>query len=241
MKPLIVLNWKMNPLTHTKAVALVKASSGAVVCPPFPYLEIVRKANPKVILGAQDVFFEKEGAYTGAVAPGMLNSVGVRYVILGHSERRIHFGETNELIAKKIEAALQTKLIPILCVGEPEEIERQGMQATEKYLSQQLFSGIERISREAKVRMVIAYEPIWAISTNPGARSDSPERAAAVASFIRRAVHDLAPHLSLQILYGGSVKGKTCSAFLKEKEIDGVLVGGASLVPKEIQQILKAL
>ena len=230
---LIIANWKLNPTTEREAIKLAKESDidGLVICPPFPFLEAVAKVIKKAKLGAQDLFWEEKGAYTGEVSATQLKDLGVEYVITGHSDRR-KLGETDEMIAKKIEAALKSSLTPVLCVGETQE-ERSGGKARET-VERELKIGLSLVgnSELATRNLIVAYEPIWAIGTGA---SDTPEDMLEMVELIRRQ----ASSVKRQVIYGGSVTSENAEEFLKHKEIFGALVGGASLNPKEIKKIVE--
>ena len=244
-KPFIAGNWKMYK-TAPEAVELAKAISlrsgqltdaELVVIPPFTALSEVRKAiegNP-VGLGAQNLFWEKEGAFTGEVSAAMIKSAGCDYVLIGHSERRQYFAETNEAVNKKIKSALAQGLTPIVCIGESLE-ERQKGKTMEK-VETQIDSGLDGLSREEMERIIIAYEPIWAIGTGITA---APAQAEEVHSFIREKLEKKygkdAASCAI-ILYGGSVKPANIYSLIKEKNINGALVGGASLEAESFIQI----
>lgn len=202
-----------------------------VVCPPFVALPAAISAarGTNIEVGAQDVFWLKEGAYTGEISAPMLTAIGCRWVIVGHSERRQYFGETDETVFKKTVAALDAGLKPIVCVGERLEEREAGM--TESVLASQCGAGIEPLTPEQFSRIVIAYEPVWAIGTG---RTATPEIASAAHRTIRaRLAARFGTGLAeeCRILYGGSVKPDNISALLLQDEIDGALVGGASLDP----------
>lgn len=201
---------------------------GLLVCPPYPYLASVASqlAGSKVQLGAQNVSEHDKGAFTGEVAPAMLHDVGCRYVIVGHSERRTLYGESSALVAEKMAAALAAGLIPILCVGETLEERKAG--STEAVVGEQLAAAIERNGIAAFGASVIAYEPVWAIGTGMTA---TPEQAQDVHRYIRSvlAEQDSGVADGVQILYGGSVKGDNAAGLFCMPDIDGGLIGGASL------------
>lgn len=227
----------MNPGTLKEAVSLAKASDykNVVVAPPFTFLEKVGKFLKKSELGAQDLFWEDRGAFTGEVSAKELKSVGVKYVIVGHSERRHKFDETDEMVAQKIKAALENKLIPILCVGETEEEKRAGK--TKEIIESQLQKGLSLVisHRSLARRLVVAYEPVWAIGTgNP----ETPESALETVRYIKSMVRGQLPFVP-KVLYGGSVDSKNLKNYLQYKEIDGALVGGASLKKEEIKKMVK--
>lgn len=245
-KPVIAGNWKMYK-TPTEAAGflhdlapLVAASSRSdiVVCPPFvdvpAAVEAARGTN--IAIGAQDLFWLKEGAYTGEVSAPMLEAAGCRWVIVGHSERRQYFGETDESVFKKTTAALDAGLTPIVCVGERLE-EREGGR-TENVLAKQFFGGMAGLSAEQFARIAIAYEPIWAIGTG---RTATPEIAAEAHHFLREQIGirfgDEAGQ-ACRILYGGSVKPDNIKSLMAQPDLDGALVGGASLDPASFAAIV---
>ena len=199
-----------------------------LVCPPFPYLASVSKqvAGSAVALGAQNVSQHDSGAFTGEVAPGMLVDIGCKYVIVGHSERRTLFGETSETVAEKFQAALDVGLKPILCVGETLE-ERESC-STEAVIDRQLGAVFDTAGIDSFVNAVVAYEPVWAIGTGMTA---SPEQAQDVHRHIRAEMAKRNPNIAetTQILYGGSMKGENAAGLLSKPDIDGGLIGGASL------------
>ena len=230
-------NWKMN-LDRAQAVALVEGLVGEIgsvsevdlaVAPPEVYLEAVvaAAAGSTIKVGAQNMYFEDSGAFTGEVAGPMLTDVGCTYVILGHSERRHVFGEEDGLINSKVKAALEVGLKPILCVGELLE-ERQA-ERTEEVVRRQVEAGLAGVSAQGLSRVTIAYEPVWAIGTG---RTATCEQASAVHAFIREVIGELYSAKAAQALaiqYGGSVKPDNAGDLLSDPEIDGALVGGASL------------
>jgi len=243
----IVGNWKMNVGTR-ESVALArgillalrgkKAVPSVIACPPFTALAETRKvvARSHVLLGAQDVFWEEVGAYTGEVSVRMLAEHAVTHVIVGHSERRRILGETDEMVGKKLAAALSAGLVPILCVGESKAQRKEGK--TEEIVGDQLSVALGSVALKDHAKLMVAYEPVWAIGTGEAAM---PEDAVATHAFIRARVQKLLPALhDVRVLYGGSVTGENAHAFLREKEVDGVLVGGASVKLKEFSAILDA-
>lgn len=248
-KQIIAGNWKM----HTdlaEATILVEGIKAAlaegevsrevVVCPPFTGLSTVADLieDTDVRLGAQNMYFEPKGAFTGEVSPLMLTDVGCHYVILGHSERREYFSESDALINQKIKAAFQYDLIPILCVGES-LAQREGNE-TQSFIDSQLTAGLEGLTAEQVSQMVIAYEPIWAIGTG---KTATAEQAGEVCTAIRAkvaALFDAATAEALRIQYGGSVKGSNAKEILSQPDIDGALVGGASLKADDFMAIIKA-
>lgn len=245
MKPLIVANWKMNPNTLaevreilSEVKAGIKDLKGVeiVICLPYIYLpywpEFFRKNERKIRLGAQDCFWKEKGAYTGEISALMLKNLGCEYVILGHSERRKYFGETEEMINKKIKAALKVKLKPILCIGETVEAREQGK--TFKILEEQLESAPKGILNS----IIIAYEPVWAIGTgNPCGISEARKANLFIRKILSQSLNSLTPLL----LYGGSVNSENAIFYIKEAGFSGLLVGGASIIPKEFIKIVKNL
>lgn len=246
-KPLIAGNWKMY-LDRESGVELAKRlvveTAGVVdrdvlICPGFPLLSDVGRAieGSGIMLGAQNMYFEKEGAFTGEVSAGMLLSVGCKFVILGHSERRHVFRESNEEINKKVIFAIQSGLKPILCVGELLEERESGN--TKGVVEEQLTRGLKGVGERGMKSIVIAYEPVWAIGTG---KTATPEDADDVQGFIRNAISDIYGEetaRSTLILYGGSVKPENIDGLMSMENIDGVLVGGASLKAESFSRIIK--
>ncbi len=236
-KPLVVGNWKMN-LSERWAVALVDdllprvASLTAVeiaVAPAFPCLRAVadRLAGSRVRLAAQNVHWEDKGAFTGEVSPRMLAEMGVHFVIIGHSERRVHFGETDERIERKVGAARRHGLVPILCVGEQDKERDEGR--TLAVVERQLRLGLGRLQVADGAEVVIAYEPVWAIGTG---RTPTPEQAQEVHRTIREQLGSMFPGGAasrIRVVYGGSATAESAPVLLGLPEVDGALVGGASL------------
>lgn len=210
-----------------------------VVCPPFTSINTAVEAtrsHSEVAIGAQDVYWGKEGALTGEISAGMLAEAGCRYVIVGHSERRQFFHETDDTVAKKALAVLSAGMTPIVCVGETSEDRDAGL--AEQVLQRQFIHGPGSLTAEEFSRILMAYEPIWAIGTG---RTATPETAAAAHLFIRScaAKQYTAEHaLALRILYGGSVKPENIQGLMAQEELDGVLVGGASLDAKSFASIV---
>ena len=209
------------------------------LCAPFVCLPalVVAVRDSSVGVGAQDMFWEKEGAYTGEISAGMLSAAGCTHVILGHSERRQYFGETDDTVNHKLERALEAGLTPILCVGEVLEDREAGL--TEEVLRRQCTRALRGISGKKAARLVVAYEPVWAIGTG---KTATPKMAADAHGVVR---HEAAKALgqevaaALRILYGGSVKPENATALMSEEEIDGALVRGASLDPKSFAAIVR--
>jgi len=244
-KAIIAGNWKMHN-TVDEAVKLVEelipkvkeAKCEVVVCPPFICLpkirEITEGTNIKV--GAQNMYFEEKGAFTGEISPIMLEKLNIDYVIIGHSERRQYFGETDETVNKKIKAAFEHNLIPILCVGET--LDEKENDVTEEVVSKQVKLALSGLREDEIEKLVIAYEPIWAIGTGKTATS---EEANEVISFIRNTVKNLYGEKaaeSIRIQYGGSVKPSTIKEQMSMSDIDGALVGGASLKSDDFSAIV---
>ena len=201
-----------------------------LICPPFTALPAVADelAGSNVMLGAQNVFYEETGAFTGEVSPPMLASLGVTHVIVGHSERRQYFGDTDEIANKKVRAALAHGLNPILCVGETLE-EREAGEGWKDLVRQQVKAGLDGVGPDDIPRVTVAYEPVWAIGTG---KTATPHMAAEAHAIIRKAVREefgSEVAANLRILYGGSVKPDNVKELMAEEEIDGALVGGASL------------
>ncbi|MBI3813298.1 MAG: triose-phosphate isomerase [Nitrospinae bacterium] len=246
-KPLIAGNWKMNnSIAESLALVerlkvLLKDSSGVeiLIAPPFTALAVVRDAirGSNIKLGAQNIFWKDSGAYTGEVSPLMIRDLGCEYVIIGHSERREYFKESDEVVNKKIGTALRNKLKAIVCVGET--LKEREDNRTMQVIESQIKRGLEGIST-SELRIVIAYEPVWAIGTG---RNATPVQANEVHAYIRRLLsqifsEDIAS--GIRILYGGSVKPSNSAELMSEKEIDGALVGGASLDADSFTQIVRS-
>jgi triosephosphate isomerase len=249
-KRLVVANWKMNPDTLSKAVRLFaevkkqaarRARVETVIAPPFPYIaSLAGKAGTAVALGAQDVFWEREGTYTGEVSVPMLASVGASHVIIGHSERRLR-GETDEQIARKVAAAVKEKLTVVLCVGESDR------DATGGYLSvveEQLRAACASVPKASLKHLAIAYEPVWAISSGDGkGKTATPGDVQEMTIFIRKvltSIYDRPSADRVRVLYGGSVNEDNAAELMDEGMADGFLVGGASLKPLAFASILSA-
>ena len=244
-KPFIAGNWKMNK-TIAEAVTLVSelkeavagATAEVAVCPPSIALGAVQQAlvGSAIKLGAQNMYYEAKGAFTGEIAPGMLAGV-VDYVILGHSERRQIFGETDTMVNRKVQAALSNNLLPILCVGETLAENEAGQ--TEAVLERQVREGLMGVSVDQAARLVVAYEPIWAIGTGRAATPDDAQRRC---WFVRNELRKQfgAGADAIRIQYGGSVTPANAVEILGKPDIDGALVGGASLKVGDFAAIVKA-
>ena len=237
-KKIIAGNWKMN-MTPSEAVELVNTLKSLVVteeadvvfCVPaidiIPVVEAAKGSNIQV--GAENMYFEEKGAYTGEISPNMLTDAGVKYVVLGHSERREYFAETNETVNKKMLKAFEHGLTPIMCCGETLEQREQGV--TMDFIRQQVIVGFQNVTADQAKTAVIAYEPIWAIGTG---KTATTEQAQEVCKAIRECiaeVYDEATAEAIRIQYGGSVNAATAPELFAQPDIDGGLVGGASLKP----------
>ncbi len=246
-KPIIAGNWKLNK-TVTEAVLLTtelkQLVAGAtdveiVVAPPFTALAAVNRTITfsNIHLAAQDVYWETSGAFTGEVSPEMLKDVGCQYVIIGHSERRQYFGETNENVNRKVKAALAHKLTPIICVGE--KLEERAAGKTEAVIAAHVAGATVGLTSTELLSIVIAYEPVWAIGTG---KTATPAQAQETHKFIRELLttvgsDDIAQQICIQ--YGGSVKPENAAELIAQPDVDGALVGGASLEAASFAQIVK--
>ncbi|MEX2033498.1 MAG: triose-phosphate isomerase [Candidatus Colwellbacteria bacterium] len=226
MKKLVVANWKSNPQTFSEALKLAKASDfkDVVVAPPYIYLQTLSWTLKKATVCAQDTFWEASGPYTGEITPSQLKNLKVRYVIVGHSERR-NLGETDLMINAKIKAAMKAGLEVILCIGEDWSVRRKGIAAAKRYIADQLKKDLKGV----RSSLILAYEPVWAIGTG---KSDKPKTSAEIIKHIKNI-------LDTKILYGGSITPKNAKSFLSQTSIDGALVGGASLSPQSFRSIVK--
>jgi triosephosphate isomerase len=245
--PFVVGNWKMNgTVAECRALALavregLKRPRGVdiAVCPPFTALAAVAEvlAGSSVRLGAQNCHWEASGPYTGEISPVMLSELGCRYALIGHSERRREMGEVDEQINRKVQAVLAHGLTPVLCVGESADERRSGLTFTT--VEGQLRADLSGMAQEAIAKIVLAYEPVWAIGTGVNA---TPGQAAEVHSYLRGLLSELTSKdvaATIRILYGGSVKADNTEALAAEPEIDGVLVGGASLNAQSFVAIVR--
>jgi triosephosphate isomerase len=256
-KKYIIANWKMNPQSIAEAEEILahidehwntdKATeTSLVVCPPFVFLEDIghmlktSHLGDRVELGSQDIALADSGAWTGEISGPMLRRLDVRYVIIGHSERRwpgmsSAVGESNEIVNAKIKQALKNELVPIVCVGEKEQ---NGDYL--KWLKQQVGATFAGLSGDEISKCLVAYEPVWAISTNPDAKADTPESALKSVAAIRDFLENNHAPIDVRILYGGSVNAENAKDFLALDELAGVLVGGASIRKEEFVSILKS-
>lgn len=245
MKYLIIANWKCNPGNQKQAKQLFQAyknqmrsckNINLVVCPPFIFFSVLREKFKNIFLGVQNCFY-KEGAFTGEVSCQMIKSCGADYVIVGHSERRNIFNETDEEINKKIKSVLDNKMTPILCIGENEKQREEG--ETFEIIKKQIGEGLDKINRDKIKNIVLAYEPIWAIGTG---KSADPENIQEVKIFIKKLINNkygVKTSDSVKIIYGGSVDSNNINSYLSIAQMDGALIGGASLKKDEFLNILK--
>ena len=250
-RPIIAANWKMHN-THLESIKAVQQLSylvdakttdqvEVVICPAFTSLRSLQTLfdadRLPYALGAQDVHWEEKGALTGEISPRMLAALNCRYVIVGHSERREFFGETDDRVAKKVKAVLAAGMVPILCVGE--SLEERDSGRTEDRVVTQVKTALGGLSETQVAQVVMAYEPIWAIGTG---RHADPQDAGEVIALIRNTIRTMfssGPAESVRVQYGGSVKPGNIREFMAHPEIDGALVGGASLDPEELALIVR--
>ncbi|SKC90212.1 triose-phosphate isomerase [Maledivibacter halophilus] len=243
--PIIAGNWKMH-MTKNGAVEFIKelekevkdTDVEVVICPPATLLNILKEAakGTNIKIGAQNMHWEKQGAFTGEVSPIMLKDLDIDYCIIGHSERRQYFGETNETVNKKIKSAIDHGINPIVCIGETLEVRKAGN--TNSLLKEQVTEAFKNITDEEAKKIVVAYEPIWAIGTGETA---TPEMANETIAYIREVIKDLyGEDISeeIRIQYGGSVKPSNVQELMNQEDIDGALVGGASLKADSFSQIV---
>lgn len=237
-RTIVAGNWKLNKtaaetrrflIELKNKLAGIESSASVLICPPFVSLETAVDATrgTDVAVGAQNVYWERSGAFTGEVSPEMLEAIGVGYVLIGHSERRALFGETDESVNRKLKAVLATSMTPVVCVGEVLEQRESGQ--TEAVVAGQVRGALDGIAADHGGRIVLAYEPVWAIGTG---KTASPEMANDAHGLIRRTIDGIlggAAADGTSILYGGSVKPDNAASLMSESDIDGVLVGGASL------------
>jgi triosephosphate isomerase len=246
--PIIAGNWKMYK-TQDEAFRLASAlkqrlsdinSVKVILCPPFTGLASVKKATEgsNILLGAQNMHWEKEGAYTGEISPKMLLTIGCKYVIIGHSERRGYFFETNQTVNLKVKSALESGLIPIICVGE--KLEEREANKTEQVVEDHVKGAFKDLTADQAEKTVIAYEPVWAIGTG---KTATPDQANEVHLFIRKLLSSMFGREcadKINILYGGSVKPENSKQLLAMPDIDGALVGGASLDADSFEKIVRS-
>ncbi len=247
-KKIVAANWKMN-MTQAEAASFVEtllreigdvSDVEVVIVPPFTAIAKVSEAlgsSETIKIGAQNMYWERGGAFTGEISAAMLRDLFVRYVVLGHSERRQLLGETDEIVNRKVQAALEASLRPIVCIGETLEQRESGN--VETVLSQQLRRSLSGVGARELNETVVAYEPVWAIGTG---RTASPEQAQEAHAFIRRTLREIsdgATAAKIRIQYGGSVKPDNARTLMSQPDIDGALVGGASLDPRSFAQIVQ--
>lgn len=247
-KKLIAANWKMNKnIMETKKFMMEwlklapRVSVDVVICPPFTSIHVLQesKTDRTIKIGAQDLFWEPQGAYTGEISAAMLIDAGCEVVLIGHSERRQIMGETDDMVNKKVKCALQANLLPILCVGETLEQRKQGQ--TTEVISRQMQKALDGTDISAGTQLVIAYEPIWAIGTGMNASGDD---AGQTIKDIRKKLKELYGEgiaQDIRILYGGSVNQENIAEFITKEDIDGALVGGASLDAGSFVHIVRAV
>jgi len=247
-RPIIIANWKCNPITlkgakelFNRVIKNIKGQKAEVVfCPPFVYLPFfLTKLPSNVKIGAQDCHWEKQGAFTGEVSVLQLFDLKCRYIIVGHSERRKYFEETNETINKKLKAVLDNNIIPVLCIGESQEQRDRG--SVQDVLFSQLREGLKDISpaKIQKTGFLIAYEPIWAIGTGRPCDVEESQKMRLLIKKILANLYNQNIANKVEILYGGSVNSENSAGYIKEAGFSGLLVGGASLNAKEFSQIVK--
>ena len=243
-KKIIVANWKMNPPTPKEAEELFDfygnsareiGKNNIIICPPFVYLNALSKIPSNLKLGAQNCHWENFGPFTGEISPAMLKNFGVEYIILGHSERRWIIRENDSMINKKIKAVLRNEMTPILAVGELWKEDNRSL-----VLIDQLGHDLDEISSDDIKKIIIAYEPVWSISTVSGGEVETPEHAIEAFGIIKNILRKITgEEITVPILYGGSVDSKNVAEFLSKPEIDGVLVGGASIKKEEFGKIIE--
>ena len=245
-KTIIAGNWKMNMTASDtkkfaddiKAIMPRAKWCDVVVCVPFVNIPAALKAfkDLRISVGAQNMFYEKSGAYTGEVSADMLKDLGVKYVIIGHSERRQYFGETDFTVNKKVLAALEAGLHPIICVGE--SLEQRENELTMEYVAYQVKAALAGMDAREVKKCIIAYEPIWAIGTGRTATADQAEEVCREIRTVIRGMFDARTARAVSILYGGSMNAKNCDELLAQPDIDGGLIGGASLKPQDFARII---
>lgn len=244
-KPIIAGNWKMN-MTPSESIQLVEeliplvndATCEVVICPPFVDIPSVAQmlAGTNIGLGAQNVHFEAKGAYTGEISAPMLKELGVQYIIIGHSERREYFAETDETVNKKVKVALENGFVPIMCCGETLEQRESGV--TEAFISGQIKAGLAGLSADDVKKTVVAYEPIWAIGTG---KTATKEEAQATIAMIRKTIADMVGSEAaeaVRIQYGGSMNPKNVAELMAMPDIDGGLIGGAALKAEDFSKVV---
>lgn len=251
MKTLVVANWKCNPVTLAEAKKLFSATKKAVaikgvecvLCPPFIYLPVLKNASVKtsarIKLGGQDCFWEDKGAFTGEISAKQLKDVGCEYVLIGHSERKKYFDETDEFANRKIKSALKNGLRPVFCVGDTLEDRKTGN--IPQVLSRQIEKGLKGIKGAAVGKIILGYEPVWAIGSG---KACSASEAQTINLYIRKILTKLYSAKvarNIPVLYGGSVNSNNAGSYIFEAGMSGILVGGASLNPKELAKVVKGV
>lgn len=247
MRTIIIANWKMNPESAkgakllfdsiNKGIRNLNKKPELVLCPPFIYLSDFQNIKSDIKLGGQDCFWEDKGSFTGEISCSMLKNFNSKYVIVGHSERRIFLAETDRSINKKLKAVLKQKLKPIFCIGETKKEKDKGR--AQIVLRKHIENGLKKLDRKELENIVLAYEPIWAIGSG---KSCLPDEAKVMRVFLKKIVsqkYSRAVADKMRMVYGGSVNSQNVKTFIEEAGFDGVLVGGASLRPKEFIEIIR--
>ena len=247
-RKIIAGNWKMNMLPN-EAMSFINelepyaknAKCEIILCVPYTdlFYSLLTAQNTNIKIGAQNMHWEESGAYTGEIAPNMLKCINVEYVIIGHSERRQYFAETDETVNKKIKSALKHELNPILCVGETMKQRELGLE--EEVIKQQIIGALEGITKEQAEKIVIAYEPIWAIGTGKVATKNDANNMIKLIRKEIESLYDKEVANNVSILYGGSVNKNNAKELFETSDIDGALVGGASLKVDEFNEIIKSI
>lgn len=249
-RPLVSANWKMN-LNHFEAIQTVQKlfwsltpedfrAAEVTIHPPFTDLRSVQTVleadSIPIALGAQNCHHEDKGAYTGEVSPAMLMKLNVAYVIVGHSERRQHFGETDDVVAAKVKSVTRNGMTPIMCVGETQQTRDEGR--ADEHVSQQVLAGLAKLKKDEIAKVVIAYEPIWAIGTGNAATAEDAQYMCKGIRTLLQQKYGIETAAAIRIQYGGSVKASNARELLSLDDVDGFLVGGASLDPEEFARIV---
>ena len=244
-RKIVAGNWKMNMLPNEAmnfinllAPKIEDANCEVIVCVPYTdlFYSLLTAQKTKIKIGAQNMHWKENGAYTGEISPEMLTSINVEYVIIGHSERRQYFAETDETVNKKIKSALKHNLKPILCVGE--NLKQRELELADEVISQQIELGLKDITKEEMNNIIIAYEPIWAIGTGKVATKENAENTIKNIRLTIERIYDEDVSKNVSILYGGSVKPENAKEIFSAPDIDGALVGGASLKVQEFNEII---
>ena len=247
-RKIIAGNWKMNMLPNETMSFITElepyaknAKCEIILCVPYTdlFYSLLTAQNTNIKIGAQNMHWEESGAYTGEIAPNMLKCINVEYVIIGHSERRQYFAETDETVNKKIKSALKHELNPILCVGETMKQRELGLE--EEVIKQQIIGALEGITKEQAEKIVIAYEPIWAIGTGKVATKNDANNMIKLIRKEIESLYDKEVANNVSILYGGSVNKNNAKELFETSDIDGALVGGASLKVDEFNEIIKSI